>query len=192
MELGLALSPESNRPLYDSPIVHAAAQNNQSERPGPALMLSQVNSLNSALSEHSVHSVKIIEQIRPRMGMDMAQLRGDQELGRRDYFARNLFVRQYGDDDDEEITCVRAHTQVKLLKIARDDFVLIMQAAQTAQGGSSHYLFNDNGVVGDGELPDRRTWKNQRAEIRLEELEEKAVLGIGSFGKVTLVRHRTT
>ena len=67
------------------------------------------------------------------MGMDLGAYRGEQELGCRDYFARNLFVTQYGDDEDEEIVSVRAHTQAKLLKIARDDFVLIMQAAQHMQ-----------------------------------------------------------
>jgi len=177
MELGLALSPDSNH--------------NQNENiNGNGLVLSQVNSLNSALSEHSVHAVHI-EQIRPQM--DLSNLRGEQELGCRDYFARNLFVSQYGDDEDEQIHSVRAHTRAKMLKIARDDFVLIMQAAQNSNaqmgGGSTHYLFNDNGVVGDGALPDHETWKHRIPDLTLSELEEKATLGIGSFGKVTLVRH---
>merc|ERR1712241_270170 len=59
--------------------------------------------------------------------------------------------------------------------------------------GSRRDLFSSEiAVVPDGTLPDKPTWKNHIRDIRLEDLEEKDVLGKGSFGKVTLVKHKQT
>ncbi len=60
-----------------------------------------------------------------------------------------------------------------------------------ASGTNNNYNFNnvsDGGVVAnvDGELPDNTIWKHKIPNI------EKDVLGIGSFGKVTLVEHEQT
>ena len=151
----------------------------------------QLSALNSINSVQSVHSVNIVGGT-PLHGpaIDMGICRGDKELGPSDYFARNLFVNQY-DEDEEEIVCARAHTRCKVLKIARDDFVLIM-ASQQSGSGDEYLLFHDNGVVGNGILPDNQVWKNKINNVELDDLEEKDVLGIGSFGKVTLVQHKKT
>ena len=161
-------------------------RNNQSNRPFVGLALSNVNSLQSVHSVQSIHSVNIIGGHNNGVEINMGICRGDKELGKRDYFARNLFVNQYDDDDDDEIVCARAHTRCKVLKIARDDFVLIMAAQQS---GTGQFIY---GAIGDGILPDNKIWANQKPDIEFNDLIEQDVLGVGSFGKVTLVKHNKT
>ena len=154
----------------------------------PPLTLSAMNSLNSMISTHSVNIIPSAAAVTSEAApvvVDLGVVKGEREMGKGEYFARNLFV------NDLDIAFARAHTQCKVLKIARDDFVLIIQAAQKSMGSQRH-LFNENeiGVDTDGTLPDKPTWKNHIRDITLDDLEEKDVLGRGAFGRVTLVRHR--
>eukprot|EP01083_Nonionella_stella_P264851 897859_1 len=96
---------------------------------------------------------------------------------RSDYFAWNLFVEDY--EIDKEIVCARAQSQCKVLKIPRDDFVLIMAAV------------GDFGSTTDA-LPATEEWKNKITDVQLSDLEERDVLGIGSFGRVALVENKNT
>merc|ERR1712176_979163 len=153
------------------------SDNNQPIKPVP-LSLSALNSINSV---QSIHSINIIGG--GPIGLDMGICRGDKELGPSDYFARNLF-KYDNDEDDEEIVCARAHTRCKVLKIARDDFLLIMAS------NSEQYSFNNTDIIDNDELPDHKVWKNKIPDVQLSDFEEKDVLGIGSFGKVTLVEHK--
>ena len=169
------------------------ANNKESEdKPSPAPPLS-LSAMNSVQSTHSVNIVNVADDRRDHrdnpvaVGLDMGVCKGERELGAGEYFARHLFV------DDLDIVFARAHTQCKVLKIARDDFMLIIYAAHNNSMGSRRNLFNpETGVDPDGLLPDKSTWKNHKKDIKLEDLEEKDVLGKGSFGKVTLVRHKKT
>eukprot|EP01084_Bolivina_argentea_P201946 345116_1 len=87
-----------------------------------------------------------------------------------DYFGKNLF-------GNYKVTYARAATHCKILKIALDDFVLIM-ASETN--------------LNDTMLPRKKHWKDKMNEVLLKDLEEIDLLGIGSFGKVSLVKHKTS
>ncbi len=150
--------------------------------------------MNSLQSVHSIVQLQNSSNRLINLQLNNGCIGGDKELGCSDYFAQNLFVNQYEDYDEEEIISARAHTKVKVLKIARDDFVLIMASGMNMNGVMNSHIMNMDGMDPQGYLPDNKVWKNKligKDECQLSDLREIDVLGIGSFGKVTLVEHMT-
>ncbi|ETO20463.1 hypothetical protein RFI_16756 [Reticulomyxa filosa] len=101
------------------------------------------------------------------------------ELNPGDVFGRKLYQVS---DEELVLSSARAEgAEVKLLRIALDDFRLIM----ASQGTHIHV---DEEVV-DSELPS--TFEN-RVPFQLRDLQSIALVGFGSFGKVSLVRENET
>ncbi|ETO16163.1 serine/threonine protein kinase (YPK1) [Reticulomyxa filosa] len=104
---------------------------------------------------------------------------GQDEYNEGDVFGRKLYQTT---NDEWVISSARAQgTEIKVLRIAHDDFRLIM----ASQG--SHFHGTDDLI--NAELPSE--FEN-RVPFRLEDFEVLDLVGYGSFGKVSLVRESKT
>ena len=117
------------------------------------------------------------EDTAPALGF-LSMSMNDQEYVTGDYFARHLFE---SDKDEAPIKSVVAETDCTVLKVARHDFNLIMASR------GSH-------IVGVGEMldDDLPSMFGNKVKFGLDDLRYVAILGKGSFGKVSLVKHDAT
>ena len=112
------------------------------------------------------------------IGLGIGLVSQEPEYGQGDYFARKLFA---ADAREAPIKHVIAETHCRVLKIPRHDFNLIMASQGTHIQGAHSVLQAD--------LPS--VFQN-RVSFGLDELRHIAILGVGSFGVVSLVKHDGT